>query len=416
MSHSALAGWLFLALFAQEEPAGEEPAPASVEEPEEPARLEERVRELELELQRLKLQAEEPAESAAEEPEAAPAAQANIFNPTITVFGNGLFRYDDRPVGEDDERADKVFSIREVEIDFRAAVDPFADAVVIAAFEAELPGTFEAGIEEGYVTIKTLPIPVLDDPPLGLKLRFGRFRADIGRVNRIHLHDLPQVTRPLVIEEFYGEEGYVADGASAQLFLPFFDEGSALELIAQVATGGGPAIADAPRRFPAFVGHLRWFRTFADAHNFDLSLIFHGGRVDPDGAHWSTVYSADFLYKWKPLRGGEFRSFVLGGQVFYARTLGTEPYGYFAFGQYQLSRETYLGVRWDDTRTLADETLKRRAIGGFLSWYPSEFLRLRFGYERRLSELEEEDRRNSFFAEINFVFGAHPPEPFWVNR
>jgi hypothetical protein len=92
------------------------------------------------------------------------------------------------------------------------------------------------------------------------------------------------------------------------------------------------------------------------------------------------------------------------------------PVGYFAFAQYQASRNLYLGARWDDAATINDDSLRRQALMGYATWYTSEFLRFRVGYEHRLSDLEAEDGRDSVFAELNFVFGAHPPEPFWVNK
>ncbi len=395
--------------------------------------LENRVQELENELQRMKLQAEE-------EPETPAAPQAtgvssNVLNPTLTVVGNGLFRYDDLPVGDVGARVDKTFNLREVELDLRAAIDPFADGVVIIAFPSASPGQISVEVEEGYVTIKRLPIPIFDDPPLGLKLKLGRFRTEVGRINRLHLHDLPQVNRPLATDEWFGEDGFIANGISAQVFLPFFDEESALELTVQALAGGGAALAEGPARTPAFVGNLRWFRTFGGDHSFDLSLIFHFGRTDPAGDLHAFTYSADFLYKWKPLRRGEYRSFVLGGQVFYSRrdfavqidtngdgvpdlteTHSAAPFGWFAFAQYQLTRSTYLGVRYDDTATINDDGVRRRGVQGSLSWYLSEFLRLRLAYEHRFSDLAVEDGRNSVFAEVNFIFGAHPPEPFWVNK
>ncbi|HEU5056355.1 MAG TPA: hypothetical protein VFU21_07510, partial [Kofleriaceae bacterium] len=369
----------------------------------------------------------------------APPAQVspNALNPTVTVVGNGLYRYDDQAVLlEDGEAIDNRFNLREAELDFRAAVDPFADGVFIVALESEAPGEYETGIEEGYVTIKRLPVPVLDDPPLGLSFKVGRFRPEVGRINVLHLHDLPQMTRPLTTEEWFGEEGYVGNGASAHVFLPTpFDDDSALELTGQILTGGGAAVADGAGDSPAEVANLRWFRTFGEAHNVDLSFIFHHGRTDQAARRDAFTYSADFLYKWKPLRRGEYRSFVLGGQGFlgqrdFAEEIDTDgdgepdavmegsasPAGYFAFAQLQTTRTTYLGARWDDTSTITDDQLRRRAVGGYASWYASEFLRLRLGYEHRLSDLAEEDGRNSVFAELNVVIGAHPPEPFWVNK
>lgn len=93
-----------------------------------------------------------------------------------------------------------------------------------------------------------------------------------------------------------------------------------------------------------------------------------------------------------------------------------QPFGYFAFAQVQLARTAYLGTRWDDTALVVDDEVRRRGLGGYLAWYASEFLRLRVGVEHRWSDLEEEDGRDSAFAELNVVIGAHPPEPFWVNR
>ena len=46
----------------------------------------------------------------------------------------------------------------------------------------------------------------------------------------------------------------------------------------------------------------------------------------------------------------------------------------------------------------------------------SEFFRARLSYEHLTSDLDEEDGRNTFLLEVNVVFGAHPTEPFWVNK
>jgi hypothetical protein len=384
-------------------------APPAPDEP-----LERRVERLEREIERQLGMAD--GEPLAATP--APIAAQNVFNPSLTVVGNGLYRWDDRNVlTEEGDRIDRRFWLREVELDMRAAVDPFADGVAIVAVEAEAPGVYEAIVEEGYVVVKSLPVAFLERPPLGLKLRVGRFFTETGRVNRLHTHDLPWPLRPLAVEEFLGEEGSAGDGASAQLFLPFpFDDESAVELTAQLVTGGALRVSEEGTNAPGVVSNLRWFRTFARAHHVDVAGIVHWGRGAADEAVW--LASGDALYKWKPLRGGEFRSFVLGGQVFWARPAPQRPrpWGFFAWTQVQPWRSVYLGIRYDDTESVLDPENRRRAASGFLSWYPSEFLRLRAGYERRWSDQPEEDGRDSVLVDVNFVFGAHPTEPFWVNR
>src|SRR4030095_11413411 len=115
-------------------------------------------------------------------------------------------------------RVDTPCSRREAEIAFRAAVAPWADAVLIASFEADTPGDFTATIEEGYITLKKLPL--LDSAPLGIKFEVGRFRPAFGRINKIHTHDLPWMDRPGSFTNLFGNEGFSQDGISAQAFIP----------------------------------------------------------------------------------------------------------------------------------------------------------------------------------------------------
>src|SRR5688572_17988947 len=80
----------------------------------------------------------------------------NEFNPAITVFSDILWRLDNKDVVEIEDdgteiHKDDKFLLRETEIDFRAAIDPFADGVFILALEQEIPGEFEVRSEERRV-------------------------------------------------------------------------------------------------------------------------------------------------------------------------------------------------------------------------------------------------------------------------
>lgn len=354
----------------------------------------------------------------------------NVLNPTITVFGNLLWRLDDREiVTEEGDEIDDTVNLREVELDFRAAIDPYADGVVIVALESEVPGEFEAAVEELLVNVKSLPVGFWESPPLGTKITLGRMRTEFGRNNRLHLHDLPQLNRPAAVEQFLGEEGHAATGASAQMFLPSPGD-TALELTLQGFQGGNLPLAEEKSR-PAWLANLRFFLPLTDEHSFDVALIGFYGHNDPDGRRQSRAASLDWLYRWKPLRAGQSRSFLLGGQFFYARhefevdTDGddvpdageaTSPFGYYVWAQLQISRPLYVGVRWDRTDVLRDEDAYLRRVQPYVSWYLSEFFRLRVAYEHTWSDLEEEDGLDSVLFEVNVVFGSHPPEPFWVNK
>jgi hypothetical protein len=403
------------------------------------AEYDSRIRQLESRLEELQTQILRSVPETETQPATPPAAvssqmMAGALNPAISVVGNLVGRADSQRVfGESGNRIDNKLLLREAEIDMRVPVDPYADGVLITSLESESPSEFSAGVEEGYVNIKKLPF--LDRPPLGLKLKAGRFRPLFGTINILHTHDLPQTNRPLPIQEFLGPEGFVQDGISANFFLPTPGEESSLDLTLEALTGGDIAVSPNPDSRMSYMGHLRYYRAFRDSHNLELgwSSYFH---PEGNGISEADIHDFNFMYRWKPGRLGEWRSFILGSELIFGRRaypeaaespdvaealLGRQPgkgkpLGYYLFAQWQLDRRTYAGVRWDRTDVLFDPALKRRSLTPFVSYYFSEFLRLRLNYEHRWSDLFTEDGRNSVFAELNFVFGSHPPEPFWVNK
>lgn len=357
----------------------------------------------------------------------------NLLNPSITAFLNMAGRIDDEPVfaAEGAQIDDRLF-LRTAEFDFRAAIDPFADGVVTLAIEDLAGEGFEADLEEAYLVLKQLPI--VNAAPLGLKLKLGRYRAPIGNSNRLHMHDLPWTTRPLPIAELLGteqgdffESGFNPEGIDAELLLPEIVPGLAIELNADLVDGGDIAIGDPDDHPLGFIGRTNFFFTVGESHDVNLGLSGYTERGD----HPSALLAADFLYKWKPLEAGEFRSFVLGGELFYAdRDFAVDtdgdgepdgeatsrPLGWFGFAQYQLTWNLYAGVRYDYSEKAADDSLATTAAAAYLSYYTSEFLRFRAGYEHRTSDVPAEDGVDSVLFEVNFVIGSHPTEPYWVNR
>lgn len=343
--------------------------------------------------------------------------RANVFNPGITVFGNFLGRMDDGPVYlEDDpanERIDDRMNLREVEIDLRAAVDPWASGVLITSFESEVPGEYGASVEEGYLDLTRLP--VLDTAPAGLKLRVGRFRPAFGRFNSIHLHDLPQPSYPRALGTLLGEEGYIQSGVAGQFFLPSPSETQTIEAVASVLDGGGLPVAESQSASElAVLGHLKWFRDAGTGSNVELGA----SAWQSDADH--RLYGLDATYKWKPFAAGEWNSFLVGGELFAADlsdpATSSSPVGYYLWSQVQFDRNLYLGTRYDVSEDLVDDSLETSTLGLYLTWYTTEFLRLRLGVEHVESDDSVLDGNDALLVELNYVFGSHPVEPYWVNR
>lgn len=381
-----------------------------------------------------------PPDPAVQEPEPAPPADPlglNAFNPSITVFGNALWRLDNKDVVEEEDGEtivkDDTFLLRETEVDFRAAVDPFAEGVLIVALEQEEPNVFEVDVEEGYALIKSLPFPLWEEPPLGTTIKVGRFRVAAGRHNQLHTHDLPQSQRGLSYETFLGEHGWVANGVSVTSLPPSLTDLDAMTVTFEAMQGGGFHLGEEGESQPAFGANLNWFWQLGDEHSVELGGSAAEASNDPLGNRRAVLYSGDFLYMWTPLREGAWNSIVVAGQVFYGshELLADDPVtmlpfeetrravGGFAYAQYQLDRRWYVGLRGDRTELLEDRPGKddhATRINPYVSCYVSEFFRLRVGYEHTWSDLKEDDDLDTFLFELNIVFGAHPPHPYWVNN
>lgn len=349
----------------------------------------------------------------------APSQQTlSVFNPAITVFLNFLYRNDDKPVFVDDDptqpRVDDRFELREAEFDMRAPIDPWADGVLIASIEATEPGEYTASVEEGYVLLKKLPI--FDTAPGGLKIKIGRFRPTFGRFNTIHLHDLPQMTYPHVVQEFLGPEGFTADGISGEFFLPSPSDKDVLDATVQVIDGGNVAVAPptADASDISTVAHVKWFRDLVPGQDLEIGASAWSSNAT------NQLYGLDATYRWKPYLAGEWNSFLIGGEFFQA-DLGDgvhspHPGGFDVWTQYQLSRNVYLGLRFDQEDDINDQSLVTKTVGAFLTYYTTEFLRFRIGVEHSDSDIAHLDGLDSVFFELNSVFGSHPAEPYWVNK
>jgi len=275
-------------------------------------------------------------------------------------------------------------------------------------------------VEEGYFVLKKLPL--LDEAPGGLKLQVGRFRPTFGRINKIHDHDLPWMDRPPSFAEYFGEEGFVQDGLSAQMFVPVPGENDTLEATVQVVNGGDlPIGADNHAENPAYLEHLSWFWDVAPGHDLEIGESAYFGHFDQDGNQSTQILGLDATYHWKPYIAGEWHSFLIGAELFAASVEqpagpSSRPLGWYAWAQYQFDQNTYLSVRYDWHEALADNSIESRQIGTYLTYYTTEFLRFRIGYEHTESDDPALDSLDSGLLEVNFVFGSHPVEPYWVNK
>jgi hypothetical protein len=338
--------------------------------------------------------------------------QLNAFNPRMTVFGDFVGRIGLH--GTDDElETDDRMSMREVELDFRADVDPYAKGVVIIAFEEEEPGEYIIDVEEGYVTLETLP--------WNFRAQIGRVRERFGQANRTHQHDLMWVDYPLVMKDFLGDEGLIGDGVSLIWLAP----GIPLELEATVLNGeNGAVLAGSDSDFPAFLGRANYYLPLPGSTAVNIGASILHGKNDADNHQDTQLIGGDLLFQWRPTA---FYSVTALSEVFLIdkdngrNTRNDHAFGWYGSLQLQPIQQLYFGARyeWSDYGEQIEDN-DQWAASVYASWYTTEFLRFRVGYEHR-------ERRSTGFpgagadldtllAQVTFVFGSHPVEPFWVNR
>lgn len=256
--------------------------------------------------------------------------------------------------------------VREFEVALQSPLDPFSNTKIFATFSND-----EIGIEEGYAYWTGLPGH--------LRLDIGRFRQQFGELNRWHAHELPQSEYPLPIREYFGGDGLVGDGVSAYWLIPA--GGGALgthELTAQATLASNETVFEGSNRV-AWMAHLNNFWSLSPA-----TFVQVGGSAlygeNPDSSLKSTVFGIDFRLNWRPPQQGSYKSFTLRAEGFAARRevagVGPTRRGGYIAGQYQLSRQLFVGVEYDHVEPLSGGDAVQAVVPN-LTWWQSEWVYIR---------------------------------------
>jgi hypothetical protein len=387
----------------------------------------------------------------------APAApsQSGPINPRLLpdISAVGDFVGDLSPKGTTQEDGSRL-GVREVELAFQAAVDPyFRGDVFLGINDVE-----KIAIEQAYLTATALPYH--------LEARLGRFLMPFGKQNTTHRHDLHTVEYPWVIQRFFGPEGLKGTGVYvARVFAPF---GFYQELQVTGIDRLGEASGDARLLEPVnkelgglgFSARLRNYWDLSQSTNIELSASGITGRVEhpvsfipPNGvgertgefsgtainavAARQTVAGIDFTFRWRPLQQGLYHSFIFQAEAMRqvnrhsnvsltCADIGLPPAecsttfddgprgdgtGGYAFARVQLSQRGYLGVRVDEVKEAPPFGGTTKAGSGYLEWFPSEFSKLVAAYERYMPPGGEQ-ALNRILLQASFALGPHKPHPF----
>jgi hypothetical protein len=346
-------------------------------------------------------------------------------------------------VGDHDPQQ-RGFNARNSEIALDGAVDPYFEGFANIVLKLDNDNETEIELEEAFLQTTDLPF--------GLQLKGGQFFAAFGRINPTHPHTWDFVDDPLVHGLFLGSDGLRGVGAQVSWTVPV-SWYSQLILGAQNGRGNTGFSLRNPGDDGVFFGRLTTDRELRGLQDFvyiprwensvDLSptqTVLAGvsgafGSNETGANSRTEIYGADLLYKWKsPRAEGGFPFVKWQSEVIYRRFEAgrgvdqTFPvaetfhdWGMYSQVVWGFRKGWTAGLRGDyvhmQDSAFTDDPLRqsRSRISADLTWYPTEFSKLRLEYNHDFLDANDflSDREaDSIFFQFEFILGAHGAHKF----
>lgn len=337
---------------------------------------------------------------------------SNLLNPNISIVGWFQGEAGRRSLAPG-QQAPSTFEFKEAEIAFQSIVDPYARADLFVAVEGE--GNVE--LEEATLTWFSLPHD--------LALKIGKMKANFGKFNRVHRPETAFADRPLVHENYFGEEGLSSVGGSLSWHLP--NPWLFLNLDAEVLTmpeaAEAPAFEKAERKDLLYVGRLGGYYDLTDAANLTMGGTFAYGAAGQnfDAVSSSTktlrsrLYGVDFTFRWKNPRRAIYRSLLWQTEFLWnnreaspGSSIGS--FGMFSHLEYQFARRWRAGGRYDWSESPTNSTMHDHGGLLYLTFMPSEFSLI--SLQGRHVKKGDGSKETLGWLKVTFSIGPHGTHPF----
>ncbi|HET6203747.1 MAG TPA: hypothetical protein VFI25_13205 [Planctomycetota bacterium] len=376
----------------------------------------------------------------------APSAQtgpgATILNPKISfdiLMDGAIHSRADPGLFGDHDPQERGFSIPNAELTLENPVDPYFDAVVHAVLSVR-EGETNLELEEAYARTRSLPA--------NLQLLAGEFFTRFGRINAVHPHAWEFTTAPLFVPRFFGPDGSRNPGFQLSWIAPtpFFldalvsvqqaDGENAVSFLGEPggSVGGHTLVATDTQGLRDLLASVR-VSSSTDLSPTTTALAGVSGMFgdNASGDHQRTqVYGADFYLHWKPIEARKGFPFV-GWQTeaawrnYDAAADGTtgapderlHDWGGYSHVAWGFTDRWTLGVRGEyangegGLQRTDDPIRDRRARGSLaLTYYPTEFSKLRFEYGLDRASHLDDALVSSFVVQMEFLMGQHGAHNF----
>jgi hypothetical protein len=368
----------------------------------------------------------------------------NISFDSVFALAASSDRHLDRLEVGDHDPQQRGFNARNAEIALDGAVDPYFEGFANIVLKLDNNNETEIELEEAFLQTTSLPY--------GLQVKGGQFFDAFGRINATHPHTWEFADSPLVNGRLLGPDGLRGVGAQIAWTVPVPWYSQVIFAVQNGRGGTGYSFRN-PGDDGIFYGRMTIDREASALHDMvyvpriensfnpsDTQTVLFGASgafgMNETGSDTHTqIYGADFLYKWKSARAeGGFPFVKWQTEAMYRRFEAGrgldnlfpveetfKDWGLYSQVLWGFKKGWVAGIRGDylhmqDSAFTDDETRQSRTrISANLTWYPTEFSKLRLQYNHDFLEA------NSFFAsrdvdsiflQFEFILGAHGAHKF----
>jgi hypothetical protein len=364
---------------------------------------------------------------------AAPAGTGFQIGADVLMAGGGSSVGDDEVAnlhaGGHDPK-ENGFTFQNFELVVGGAVDPYFDAQANLIVLIDQEGETVVELEEAYATTRSLP--------WGLQVKAGQYFTDFGRQNPQHPHVWDFTDQPVILSRLFGADNLRSQGAQVAWLtpLPWYSE---LLFGAQNARGetvvsflgeegqsigGAEFLGRQSRNFSDLLYLARWLNglDLSDETSVNWGV---SGLYGPNATGTSTstyILGSDLYMKWQPpytVRGFPFlswqtealwRRFEAGFAD--APVVDLSDWGFYTQGLWGFSPGWVAGLRVGHANADGDtrnDPLRdtRWRVSPNLTWYPTEFSRLRLQYNRDWAEFLADGSADSVWLQLEVSLGSH---------
>ncbi|HCM42999.1 MAG TPA: hypothetical protein DIS66_06795 [Candidatus Omnitrophica bacterium] len=357
-------------------------------------------------------------------------AASGKWNPEIGVIADIVGQVDS-PSREDEEGRDRI-SARHLELSFGSAIDAYSrlDATVaLSDFE-------DVHLEEAYYTNHALP--------WGLTGRLGRMKPRIGKVIPIHRDSLDTVDVPLVIQRFFGPEGFSKSGADLTKPFSFTDKVSHSVAFGILEGGSGEdhgheeeeedeedaRMFGESRRHPTLYAHLKNYLELTPNSGIEGGVSYLTGGSDTKNTFGTHVIGSDLTWIWNYAdqrhvklqgesffgsrseeRGEEVNDEILNVTNFPEVDDSNNFWGSYILADWRFHPKWAVGSRFDHVSLIKNAALEAKdgydmGWATYLTFYQSEFARWRLQLNQR-NLTDGKDPILEGFIQGTFAIGEH---------